>query len=137
MTFGWEHVASSLGGITMLLLSYLIRRQGKIEENLQADIKDLGQKVDNHKRDILNKLEKKVDVADCDTIRGQCRIYCTDAVQAPICRKIDNIKDLQQKDRDSQERVTEDIWSAINTHTHESLPKDAGVIRQDVVAKKR
>ena len=118
---GWEQIAAGLGGLTMLLLSYFIRRQGVHEERRQTQYKEILDKIDGVTEKLSAKLTGKIDVGQCLDYRTACRAYTEGALSTPLADKLNT---LEREIRSSQEILGE----AINNHSHTGLERDAAVI---------
>ena len=121
MVIGWEQVAAGLGGVTMLLLSYFIRRQGVHEERRQTQYKEILDKIDQVTTDLGAKLTGKIDVGQCLDYRTACRAYVEGALSTPLADKVDH---LEKELRERQDTLGE----AINNHSHTGLEGESAVI---------
>ena len=100
----WDHVASAFGALTTLLLTYLLTRIGKIEEKQAECAKEATKEINN-----------RVTFQRCKEFREECERLKHHAVECGIAN--------------TQKEVNQ-IWDALNTHTHTNLPVDTVVIRR-------
>lgn len=121
MVIGWDTIATALGAITMLLLSYFINRQGKHEEGRQRQYKEILDKIDDYKKDLADKLTGKIDNGQCLQFRTACRQYVEGALSTPLAERVEHLEgELKAKQ--------ETLGEAISNHSHEGLDREAAVI---------
>jgi len=100
----WNMIASAFGAITTLLLSYIINRQGKIQE-----------KLDRHVDISFAEHSKLVSKEDCKDNRLNCENLKHRGVVCDIA---------------SVNNRLDGIYREINGHSHTNLPFDSLVIRK-------
>jgi t-SNARE complex subunit (syntaxin) len=97
----------------------LASAQAMNREKLKDDIADLK----------LDRAEQYVKKADCTNVRKECIDHIKEIVRDPICRKIDDIKQQRVSAWAEHDKTKNEVWDAINHHTHIGLPVDSKVIR--------
>jgi hypothetical protein len=100
----WDHVASGFGAVTMLLLGYMIKRQGNTED-----------KVDKHIIDTTKEMGEKVSFPKCKEFRDECTKGKHHTVECDVAA--------------AKKRV-EQIQDNLDFHSHTGLPADAAVIKR-------
>ena len=105
----WEYIATAMGAVILLLLSYQIKHQGKLED-----------KLDKHITGMNNVLNKKLDQNYCDKIRDECTSHRKASFEDTTVKALD---DLRKKG--------ERFWDVINLHSHTGLTPESVIIRKD------
>jgi hypothetical protein len=100
----WDHVASAFGAITMLLLGYLIYRQGHLED-----------KVDDHIETQRERCNGKMSASECKETRAECERLKHHAVECDV---------LEAK------KMVEYLAETFEYHTHTGLPPEATMVRR-------
>ena len=100
----WDHVASAFGAITMLLLGYMIKRQGNTED-----------KIDGHITESNKELNDKVSFGKCKDFRDECERLKHHAVECDVSATKKRVEQVQEN---------------LDVHSHTGIPPDSVVIKR-------
>jgi len=119
---GWIHIAvfafstmTVMFGLLTGLVGYIWRKQGEEMKEVKQELRKLNSAVHKHMVE-SGQMITHADCANCTSVTA-------------ICRKID---DLQVRRRDrwaEQNKENDNLWDAVNRHTHEGISGSGGVIR--------
>lgn len=108
-------VIAAMGAIIMLLLGLQVKRMGSLE----SKVDDIGVAFNRHLIDSANtygQYLKKDDCKDCPPLEG-------------LAERLGIVHRARELAWKAQDKVNDDLWHELNTHSHESLPPNARVIR--------